>query len=62
MTQPDTNFSGEQKAIRLTNAIDKFVYRRLAQITASDSNAKERMELAERERENMQQILTEILS
>ena len=62
MSNLDTNTSGEQKAIRLTNAIDKFLYRRLAQMTASDSNANERLELAERERENLQQVLTEILS
>lgn len=56
----NTNTSGEQKAIRLTNAIDKFLFRRLVQLTASDSNAKERLELAERERENLQNVLMEI--
>lgn len=53
---------GKNKAIRLTNAIDKFLYRRLAQMTATDSNANERLELAERSREILQDILEEILS
>ena len=49
------------KAIRLTNAIDKFVYRRMAQITANDKNAQERMELAEVARKEMQDVIEGVL-
>ena len=61
MIDESTGAVEDCRAIRLTNAIDQFVYRRLAQVTASSANAKERLELAERAREDLQQVLEEIL-
>lgn len=49
------------KAEDLTNAIDKLIFRRLSQLTASDANEKERSELAGQARLELRWLLERIL-